>query len=91
MQKLNWRVIHTHDTEENWSTRAAFIPQAGEIIVYDIDSTHSYERFKIGDGITSITELSFVVDATLESIFNISNNVIYADSGRITDYITNVT
>ena len=31
-----------------------FIPRQGEIIVYDVDATHTYERFKIGDGVTNV-------------------------------------
>lgn len=31
----------------------------GEIIIYDIDDTHNYERIKIGDGVSVVTELPF--------------------------------
>ena len=86
MNSLNLRIIHTHDTEENWNKCTTFIPRAGELIVYDVDENHTYERFKIGDGVKTITELSFTLDSTLESMLHIENNVIYADAGRITDY-----
>ena len=48
---LNSRIINKHDLEVNWNKAVNFIPKAGELIVYDIDSTYSYERFKIGDKI----------------------------------------
>lgn len=87
MNTLNLRIIHTHDTEANWNNlQKTFIPKAGEIIIYDIDETHSNERFKIGDGIKTVQELPFAVDNIIESIFNIEGNTIYADAGRITDY-----
>lgn len=86
MSSLNLRIVHTHDTESNWNKHETFIPKAGEIIVYDIDEQHSNERFKIGDGVKTIKELPFTIDNIIESIFNIQNNTIYADAGRITDY-----
>lgn len=86
MQSLNFRIISTHDIEANWNTCTAFIPNAGEIIIYDCDALHSYERFKIGDGIHSIVELPFAVDSVIQSMLHIEKNIIYADAGRITEY-----
>ena len=56
---LNSRIINKHDLEVNWDKAVNFIPKAGELIVYDIDSTYSYERFKIGDGSTVVSSLPF--------------------------------
>lgn len=53
------RIVHKHDTEANWLKATSFIPKQGEIIVYDADSTYSYERFKIGDGTTVVSSLPF--------------------------------
>ena len=50
-----------HDLEINWEQQTDFIPTQGELIVYDIDNTHSYERLKIGDGTTNVNSLPFVV------------------------------
>ena len=52
------RIEHKHDTEADWK-KSSLIPLQGEIIVYDKDSTYNYERFKIGDGNTSVNELPF--------------------------------
>ena len=57
-KNFNTRIINKHDTEENWS-KANFIPKQGELIIYDIDSTHDIERFKIGDGTTTVNNLPF--------------------------------
>lgn len=60
-KNITTRIIHKHDTEENWNKATNFIPKQGEIIIYDIDSTYSYERFKIGDGITVVSSLPFAM------------------------------
>ena len=57
---LNTRIIHKHDTEENWRKAQNFIPKQGELIVYDIDATHDYERIKMGDGKTLVNNLPFI-------------------------------
>ena len=86
MQTLSLRLIHTHDTQANWDKCVDFIPKAGEVIVYDTDENFSYERFKIGDGVTKLSELQFTVDKIVESILHVENNIVYADAGRITNY-----
>lgn len=57
-KNLDTRIINKHDTEENWS-KANFIPKQGELIIYDKDDNYDIERFKIGDGITSVNNLPF--------------------------------
>lgn len=59
----NVRIVHKHDLGSNWLLATNFTPKQGEIIVYDIDSTHSYERIKIGDGQKNVNALPFVNDA----------------------------
>ena len=61
-KRLNTRIIHKHETEANWLLATNFVPLQGEIIIYDIDSTHSYERVKVGDGKTLVSALPFVDD-----------------------------
>lgn len=61
-KKINARIIHKHDTEENWNKATNFVPKKGEMIVYDIDSNHNYERIKIGDGEHIPNDLPFVTD-----------------------------
>ena len=58
---LSTRIIHKHDLEANWNL-ISFIPNQGEIIVYDIDENYTYERIKIGDGVTDVKDLPFVGD-----------------------------
>ena len=58
----NVRIVNKHDTESNWQKATGFTPKQGELIVYDIDSTHSYERIKIGDGTKNVNALPFIDD-----------------------------
>ena len=55
----NIRIQNKHDVETNWEKAVNFIPKVGELIVYDPDETHTYSRFKIGDGVTSVNSLPF--------------------------------
>lgn len=59
-KNLSSRIINKHDIEANWVKATNFIPKQGEIIVYDIDENYTYERFKIGDGITLVSNLPFI-------------------------------
>lgn len=59
MRELKVRIIQKHDIEENWRQTIDFIPENGEIIIYEIDDSHNYVRFKIGDGETNINNLPF--------------------------------
>lgn len=54
------RIKQKHDTEANWKKATNFRPEAGELIVYDVDSTHSTPRFKVGDGTKLVNALPFV-------------------------------
>ena len=54
------RIVNKHDIEANWIKAVNFIPERGEIIVYDIDDNYTYERFKIGDGIQNVNDLPFL-------------------------------
>ena len=59
MAQYNTRILNKNDIEENWNKATNFIPRKGEIIIYSVDSNHSYPRFKVGDGITSAPNLPF--------------------------------
>ena len=66
-KNIKTRIIHKHDTEENWNKATNFIPKQGEIIVYDIDLSHSYERIKIGDGMTNVISLPYVSETVVDA------------------------
>ena len=62
-KNIKSRIVHKHDTAENWAKATSFVPMKGEIIVYDIDDNYNYERFKIGNGQTVVGSLPFFDDA----------------------------
>lgn len=57
---FNTRIVHKHDTAENWAKATNFIPKAGELIIYDPDETNEYARVKIGDGEKTVGDLPFI-------------------------------
>ena len=71
-KNLKARIVHKHDIEANWILAENFTPKQGEIIVYDVDDTHSYERFKIGDGVQNVNDLPFYDEGVRESIDELS-------------------
>lgn len=63
---LQSRIICKHDTEENWNKAQNFIPQKGELIIYDSDSNYPYERLKVGNGSTNVASLPFVINSVID-------------------------
>lgn len=59
-KKIKTRIQNKHEPQANWDLATGFIPLAGELIVYEPDSTYSYPRFKIGDGSTAVGSLPFL-------------------------------
>lgn len=72
---LNSRIVHKHDVEANWLKAVNFTPKQGEIIVYDIDDTYDYERFKIGDGKMLVSALPFADDAVKDIIGEVDTRI----------------
>lgn len=58
-KRIIGRAVQKHDIEANWLKATNFIPMQGEMIIYDIDANHSYERIKIGDGVQNVNTLPF--------------------------------
>ena len=78
-KNIKSRIIHKHDSEENW-LKSSFIPKQGEIIVYDADTNYTYERMKIGDGNTNVNSLPFVTAPIEAGIDSLSNEIGNVDS-----------
>lgn len=60
-KKVKTRVQTKHDTTVNWAKATTFVPLAGEIVAYD-----DLNRFKIGDGATTVVNLPFFVNKRFE-------------------------
>ena len=54
-----------HKTSDEWVAETTFVPEEGQIIVYDKDNTHDYARLKIGDGSTLVSQLPFIDAGTV--------------------------
>lgn len=76
-KQINARVALKHDIEENWITAGehGFCPMAGEVIVYDLDATHDYIRYKIGKytdatktTLTNINDLKFESNIIIDDV-----------------------
>lgn len=65
-KKINSRIQQKHDVAANWAKATNFIPQKGEIVIYDAEYNTSgvqtqAVRFKIGDGSRTINNLPFAL------------------------------
>ena len=89
MAQINTRIKNKHDTEEHWNSATNFVPLAGEIIVYDVDSNYSYPRFKVGDGTTTVVALPFT-DENYVKLPQIGNMVTTSDTFVDGELITGV-
>lgn len=77
---IKTRIIHKHAVESDWEKATNFKPLQGEIIVYDIDANYSYQRLKIGDGITLVNDLPFAdVGSLSEEIDNLQELISTAN------------
>jgi len=54
-KRVSSRMQQKSDTTANWTAATTFIPLKGEVIVYN-----DVKRMKIGDGVTTVTNLPFV-------------------------------
>lgn len=63
ISEIYTRFIQKHDTETNWRALKDFIPLKGEFILYDPEPELFIDKFriKIGDGVTNVNDLPFLV------------------------------
>lgn len=67
LKTIKTRIQQKHATETEWSN-TSFVPLFGEIIIYDTDNNYSYQRVKIGDGRTRVTELPFLITMPIRGV-----------------------
>lgn len=60
------RIQNKHDSQQNWDS-STFIPQQGELIVYDSDNSQSAPKIKVGDGVRTASELPFTTSIFIQS------------------------
>lgn len=81
------RISQLHKTEAEWQTYSRWVPNVGELVVYDPDTLHSYARIKVGDGKRTLQELDFFIDSAIEEILKQVRFEDSIDGGRITEYV----
>jgi hypothetical protein len=86
-EELKLRVVHKHDTEENWLKATNFIPKQGEMIIYDIDENYNYERFKIGDGVTNVNLLPFANLNLTSKTVSATSQLVIEDISEFSPFI----
>lgn len=79
------RVSLLHKTEASWSKLPGFIPEAGELVVYDPDNNFNYARIKMGDGKTLLSDLPFFINSATMAALNTIKYSEVIDGGRITE------
>lgn len=68
-KKIRTRIIQKHDTEAHWNLAVNFIPEKGEIIIYDdVKDESGAPKIKIGDGSKNPANLPFAADVTLTNL-----------------------
>ena len=81
------RISQLHMTATDWHKYSQWVPEAGELIVYDPDTEHPYARIKVGDGKRKLNELDFFIDSAIAEILKQVRFEDSIDGGRITEYI----
>lgn len=78
--KYNARVVMKHDVQVNWDKATNFVPLEGEIIVYD-----DLNKIKIGDGITNVINLPFVLPTPADIGLDNVAHIDVMDNENITE------
>ena len=90
-KNINSRIQHKLDFEANWLKATNFIPKAGELIIYDVDATHTEPRLKIGNGTTSINDLPFAGDSSKVTDTKVTQNAAITTNGEYPVILGNTT
>lgn len=72
LQGENYKLksVPFHASENEWSSGEMknYIPKQGEFVVYDVDANYSYQRFKIGDGVSTVENLPFGAESSSDGV-----------------------
>lgn len=83
------RISQLHMTEAEWQKFSGWIPEPGELVVYDSDRSYAYARIKVGDGKRTLGELDFFITSAIEDMLKQVRFEDSIDGGRITEYSKN--
>lgn len=58
IKTIKGKVAHKHETETDWLL-SSYVPDAGELVIYNKDDRHPFPRIKAGDGENTVRDLPF--------------------------------
>lgn len=84
------RVVFKHDTANHWAEATGFIPNKGEIILYDPYGEYNYTRIKIGDGVNCPNNLPFFLENIYElnEALKVAETNVFLTGGESSEDIT---
>jgi hypothetical protein len=92
IKRLKGKISFKHETEADWAM-SNYIPQNGELVLYDPDEKHEGTRLKRGDGVTTVSALPFIISEGLlkkgageNSIINLVTDSSYRANEAVSDY-----
>lgn len=77
------RISQLHNTEAGWEKFLTWVPDAGELVVYDPDEKISYSRLKIGDGKRTLQELDFFLEEVIAAVTENVKTITSLDAGHL--------
>ena len=77
---IKGKIVFKHETEANWA-QSNYVPDDGEMVIYDVDKNHNYKRVKYGDGVNKVKDLPFG-GATFDDQVTIGNTVTVHGGGE---------
>ena len=90
-KRLKGKIIFKHETEADWAM-SNYIPQNGELVLYDPDEKHEGTRLKRGDGINYVKDLPFITSTEATNILETGDgkdSIIKSISDPDTEYRAN--
>ena len=73
-KRIKGKALHKHELEAHWLKSTSYVPEKGELVVYDAEvdkewnvlelpegreTPYTYPRMKLGDGEHTVNELEF--------------------------------
>lgn len=82
VKTMQTRIQQKTDIEANWN-QSDLVPFVGELIVYAPDENHAASRLKIGDGVTTVSNLPFIsmdgIDLNNITAAKVAHKLIFGD------------
>ena len=80
------RISQLHMTAAEWQKHSNWVPEPGELVIYDPDDIYEHARIKVGDGKRALKDLDFFIDSAIAEMLRQVRFEDSVDGGRITEY-----